>query len=79
MELDEQPVPHGLDQSTVVRGDVRLEDFVQIRLEPSARFFLIGLAQAAVAGNIGDQDGGKSALHAPVPGWPRDRLQARLS
>jgi hypothetical protein len=62
----------------VVRGDGRLKDFMQIGLEPSVRSFLIGLAQATVAGDIGDQDGGESALHAPVPGWRRDRTQAEL-
>jgi hypothetical protein len=38
---------------------------MQIGLEPSARPFLIRRAQASVAGHIGNQDGGESALHAP--------------
>ena len=66
VELDEQPVAHGLDQATVMRGDLRLEDFVQIGLKTSARPFLIGLAQAAIASDIGNQHGGEPALHASI-------------
>ena len=68
MVFDQQPVAHGLDQATVVRRDDGLNDFMQIGLEPSARPFLIGLAQATIADDVGNQDGDESALHAPVPG-----------
>ena len=64
VELHQQPVAHSLDQPPMVRGDPRLEDLAQIGLETGARTFLVGLAQAAIAHDIGDQNSGEPTLHA---------------
>src|SRR5262249_26514398 len=48
-------------------GDLRLEHLVQIGLEPRARPFLLGLAEAAIAGDIGGHHRGEPALHTPDP------------
>ena len=63
-ELDQQAVAHGLDQPPVMGGDLRLEDLLQVGLEAGARALLVDLAQAAIADDIGDQDGGEPTLHA---------------
>ncbi len=63
VELDQQPVAHGLDQPAVMGGDLRLEHLVQVGLKARARPFLVGLAEAAIAGDIGDHHGGEPALH----------------
>ena len=47
-------------------GDLRLEDLMQVGLKTRARSFLVGLAEAAIAGDVGDQDCGKPALHAAL-------------
>jgi hypothetical protein len=67
-ELDQQAVAHGLDQSAVVLGNPRLEYVVEIGLESRARPLLVDLAEAAIAGDIGDHHGSEPALHAPLPG-----------
>jgi hypothetical protein len=65
VELDQQSVAHRLDQPAVMRRDLRLEHLVQVGLKPRARSFLIDLAEAAIASDIGDHYRGESALHAP--------------
>ena len=62
-ELDQQAVAHGLDQAAVMLGDPRRKDFVQVGLKPSTRSFLVGLAEAAITGDIGDKHRGEPALH----------------
>ena len=62
-ELDQQAVAHGLDQPATMGGDLRLEDLLQIGLEAGACSLLVGLAQPAIADDIGDQDSGEPALH----------------
>src|SRR5882724_1761225 len=57
--------------------DLRLEHLMQVRPKPRTCAFLVGLAEAAIAGDVGDHHGGKPALHAPFsPGWQRDESQA---
>jgi len=49
----------------------------EIGLKPRARPFLVGLAQAAIAGDIGDHHRGEPAFPAPrFPGRPIDETQA---
>src|SRR5262249_41875825 len=62
-KLDQQPVAHGLDQPAAMLGDFRFEHFAQIGPEMGACSYLVGLAEAAVADDVGDQDGGEPALH----------------
>jgi len=66
-ELDQKPVAHGLDQPAAMFGNFRFEHFAQIGPEMGARCHLVDLAVARVADNVGDQDGGKPALHAIGP------------
>jgi hypothetical protein len=63
VELDQQPVAHGLNQPAVVFRDLWLEHFVKLGLEVSARPFLVCLAEMSIASNVGDHHSGKSALH----------------
>ena len=63
-ELDQQAVAHRLDQPAAIGGDLRLEDLLQVGLKAGARPFLVDLAQAAIADDIGDQDSGEPALHS---------------
>src|SRR5215469_37578 len=48
----------------MMRGDARLKNLTHISLEARARAFFVGLAQAAIAHDIGDQDGDKPTVHA---------------
>ena len=62
-ELDQQPVAHGLDQSAAMLGNLWFENLAQIGPEIGTRSHLVGLAESAVADDVGDQDGGEPALH----------------
>ena len=64
VELDQNPITHGLDQPTMVRCDPWLENFLQIGLKARARPLFVDLAQTAIANDIGDQDGCEVTLHA---------------
>ena len=66
VELDQQFIAHGLEEPSAMGGDLRLEDLMQVGLKTRARSFLVGLAEAAIAGDVGDQDCGKPALHAAL-------------
>ena len=48
-------------------GDLRLKHFVQVGLKMSACPFLIGLAQTAISGDVGNQHSGEPPLHAHLP------------
>jgi hypothetical protein len=50
-----------------MRRDPGLEHLLQIGLKTRACPFLVGLAEAAIAGDVGDHHGGKPALHVPSP------------
>ena len=67
LELDQQAVTHGLDQPSIILGDLWLEDLVQVILKTGARSLLVDLAQMAVTDDISNQNGCKTALHAPGP------------
>ncbi|MEY9834623.1 hypothetical protein ABIA25_006501 [Sinorhizobium fredii] len=54
-----------LTQTTTVRANPLFEQLVQIGLKARTRAFLVGLAEQAIAGNVGNHDGGKPALHLP--------------
>ena len=49
---------------TVMGGDGWLENLVKVGLEPGAPSHLVGLTQADMADDIGDERGGEPALHA---------------
>ena len=56
-EFDEQSVAGGLDQPAAMCGDLGVDQFAAVRLQPCQRAFLVGAHQPAVAGNIRRQDG----------------------
>jgi hypothetical protein len=56
VELDQQAVAHGLDQTAAVFCDLRLEYLLHVALEAEARSLLVDLAQAAITNDIGDED-----------------------
>ena len=56
-----------LTSRPLMLGDLRLEDFPEVRLKTGARSLLVDLAQTAVTDDISDQNGCKTALHAPGP------------
>jgi hypothetical protein len=53
-------------------GDGGLEDFAEVGLEAGARSLLVGLAQADIADDIGDEHGGEPALHGAGLRFPAD-------
>ena len=58
LELYQDAVAHRLDEAAVMRGDLGLENILEIGLEAGARTLLVDLAQAAIADDIGDHHGG---------------------
>jgi hypothetical protein len=66
VELDQYPISHGFDQSTMVRANSWLEHFIQVGSEKRARTLLVDLAQAAIADDIGNQDGCEMTFHPPI-------------
>ena len=71
LELDRPPVAHGLDQPAAMAGDRRLKHLAQVVLKSRARPFLVGLAQTPIAGDVGDEDSGKPALHQHLSQSPK--------
>src|SRR5882672_9689907 len=66
VELDEQAVAHSLDQPAMMFRERGLENLMQVGLKAHACALLIRLAQAAIAGDVCDQDGGEPPLHPLV-------------
>src|SRR4030095_6952335 len=64
VKLYQEPVAHGLDQPTVMPGDLRLEHLAQIGLKARARSFLVVLAEAAITRELGHHYRGEPAHHA---------------
>ena len=58
LELHQDAVAHRLDEAAVMRGDLGLENILEIGLEAGARALLVDLAQAAIADDVGDHHGG---------------------
>ena len=58
-ELGQQPVARRLDQSSVMLGELGIEQKGAMGLQLPDRAFLVGAHQPAVAGDIGRQDGRK--------------------
>jgi hypothetical protein len=63
VELNQNPVAHGLNQAAVMRGDLRFEEFVEVGVEADTRSLFVDLAQAAITDHIRNQDCCKAALH----------------
>ena len=68
-KLHEQPVTHGLDQTAAMPGYSGFDDVSEMREEARPRPLLIDAAEAAVAHDIGDEDGGEPALHLSASRW----------
>ena len=65
-EIDQQAVAGALDDTSPVRGDVRLDQFAEMRLEPAQRAFLVVAHEPAVADDVSRQDRGELAFGALV-------------
>ena len=63
-ELGQHAVARRLDEAASVLGDFRADHFTIVRLEGGQRPFLVGAHQPRIAGNVGRQDRGQSALDA---------------
>ena len=66
-ELGEEPVAGGLDDAPAMRGDAGVEHRGLQRLEAGQRALLVSAHEAAVADQIGSQDGCEPSLHGPSP------------
>jgi len=66
-KLDQKSVAHHLDDATVMLGNQgSYEVFGQCR-ETLDRSDLVSIHQSTIAGDVGGQDGGKSAPHLAPP------------
>ena len=61
-ELDQQAVAGGLDDATVMGGDLRIDQSARNALSRAERAFLVGAHQPRIARHIGGEDGGETAL-----------------
>ncbi len=66
-ELDQGAVAHELNDAPAVLADRGLEELPVQGLEARQCALLVGTHEAAVADDIGGQDGGQSALQIPLP------------
>jgi len=55
-------------------GDTGLKQLVEVVLKSRARPFLVGLAQATIADDIGNHHGGEPALHCNAHRTPRGKI-----
>ncbi len=60
VELDQEAVAHGLENAPVVSGDGGIEEFPPMGFHRAESALFVGLHQAAVANDIGRQDGGQA-------------------
>jgi hypothetical protein len=60
-ELDEQPVARGLDDASLVLGDLAVDQLRTMRLEALERTLLVDAHQPAVADDVRREDGAQLA------------------
>jgi hypothetical protein len=63
-ELDQKPIASGLDDTAPIRGNLGIKNFPPMGPERGERAFLVGTHQAAVARNIGSEDGSQPSFDA---------------
>src|SRR5262249_41223060 len=63
-KFHQHTVAGGLDDAAAVLGDLRIDQLLAVHLQLAQRAFLVGAHQAAIAGNIGGHDRGKSPVYA---------------
>jgi hypothetical protein len=61
-EFDEQPVAGRLNQTAAMCGDLGVDQFAAVGLDPRRRAFLVSAHQPAIASNICRQDGRSPAF-----------------
>src|SRR5271166_6530266 len=66
-ELGQQAVTRGLDDASVVLGNLGIDEFAAMCLQPGKGALLVGTHEPAVAGDIDGQDGRQPPLH-PLAG-----------
>src|SRR5712671_7462031 len=63
-KLDQHAVARGLDDASAMLGDLGIDQFAPMRLQPSKGPFLIGTHEPAVTGDIRGENGGQLAFDA---------------
>ena len=63
-ELGQQPVAGGLDDSSAMLLDLRVDQSTPMLVQPCQGAFLVGAHETAVTGDIGRQNGRQSPFYA---------------
>ena len=66
-ELHENAIAHQLDDTAMMLGNQRLKNFLASVFERSQGSGIIALYEAAVADNVGNENGGKPTFHCEAP------------
>ena len=66
-ELRQKAIARQLEDAAPVLLNRRLEDFLPVSLQPRERSGLVALHQRRIAGDVGDQNGGKASFHGHLP------------
>jgi len=69
-ELDQPAIAGGLDDATVVLGDLRIDEIMPQRFEAFVRAFLVRSRQPRIPRHIGGEDRGETAGLAHSSGNP---------
>ncbi len=65
-ELHQHAIPHELDDTAMVLGDLGIDEIGAQRLKRHNRTLLISPDQPRVADHVGGKDGGEAAFHARI-------------
>src|SRR4029453_3348653 len=65
-ELQNHPIPAGLEDSAAMLGDLGIDQFLAMLLQLAKRAFLVGAHQPAVASNVHSQNRGKPPIDASL-------------
>src|ERR1700731_2074773 len=65
-EFHEHSIARRFDDSAAMFGDLRIDEFLTVRLELAQRAFLVGAHQPAIAGNVAGENRGQPAVHLVV-------------
>jgi hypothetical protein len=66
-EFREDAIARQFEDAPAVLFDYRLEYFLAMSLQSGERASLVALHQRRIAGNVGDQNGGKASFHGHLP------------
>ena len=66
-EFREEAIARQLEDTSPVLLDYWLEYFLAMSLKPGERSSFVALHQRRIAGDVGDQNGGKASVHGHLP------------